>query len=77
MQCIAEAAAKYGDGNILFTTRLTVECQGIPYENIEPFRNYLAKEGLVTGGTGSKVRPIVACKATTCQYGLLGWICPI
>lgn len=71
MQCISEAAEKYGDGNILFTTRLTVECQGIPYENIEDFRNYLAKEGLVTGGTGSKVRPIVACKATTCQYGLL------
>ena len=24
-----------------------------------------------TGGTGSKVRPVVACKGTTCQYGLL------
>ncbi|MCI8679838.1 MAG: (4Fe-4S)-binding protein, partial [Oscillospiraceae bacterium] len=24
-----------------------------------------------TGGTGSLVRPVVACKGTTCQYGLL------
>lgn len=26
---------------------------------------------LSTGGTGSKVRPVVACKGTTCQYGLI------
>ena len=26
---------------------------------------------LDTGGTGSKVRPVVSCKGTTCQYGLL------
>ena len=27
--------------------------------------------GLETGGTGSKVRPVVSCKGTTCQYGLI------
>lgn len=70
-KCIAEAAEKFGNGDVLFTTRLTVEIPGIPYDKIEDFRAYIAKEGLVTGGTGSKVRPIVACKATTCQYGLL------
>jgi dissimilatory sulfite reductase (desulfoviridin) alpha/beta subunit len=48
---------------------LTVEVQGIPYDKIEDFRSYIAKEGLVTGGTGSKVRPVVSCKGTTCQYG--------
>jgi dissimilatory sulfite reductase (desulfoviridin) alpha/beta subunit len=53
------------------TTRLTIEVQGIPYDKIEDFRAYIAKEGLVTGGTGSKVRPIVSCKGTTCQYGLI------
>ena len=26
---------------------------------------------LETGGTGPKVRPVVACKGTTCQYGLI------
>ena len=25
----------------------------------------------MTGGTGAKVRPVVSCKGTTCQYGLL------
>jgi len=70
-RCVAEAAEKFGNGNVLFTTRLTIEVPGIPYDKIEEFRAYIAKEGLETGGTGSKVRPIVACKATTCQYGLI------
>lgn len=67
---IAEAAEKFGDGHIALTTRLTMEVTGVPYESIEPFRAFLAEGGLETGGTGSKVRPVVACKGTTCQYGL-------
>lgn len=67
---IAEAAEKFGSGEMVFTTRLTVEVKGIHYDNIEPFREYVAKAGLETGGTGAKVRPIVSCKGTTCQYGL-------
>ena len=70
-QCIAEAAAKYGNGIVTLTTRLTIEVQGIPYEKIEEFQQYIAKAGLVTGGTGSLVRPVVSCKGTTCQYGLI------
>lgn len=70
-RCIAEAAEKFGSGEVEFTTRLTVEVPGIPYDKIEEFQAYIAKEGLVTGGTGAKVRPVVACKGTTCQYGLL------
>ena len=70
-RCIAEAAEKFGNGVITFTTRLTVEVQGIPYDKIEEFKEYIAREGLITGGTGSVVRPVVACKGTTCQYGLL------
>ena len=68
---ILEAAEKFGSGDIAMTVRQAVEVQGIPYENIEPFQEFLAEEGLVTGGTGPKVRPIVSCKGTTCQYGLL------
>lgn len=67
---IAEAADKFGNGDVEFTTRLTVEVRGIPFENIESFREYIAKAGLETGGTGSLVRPVVSCKGTTCQYGL-------
>ena len=70
-KCISEAAELYGNGIITMTTRLTIECQGIPYEKIEDFRAYIKKENLVTGGTGSKVRPVVSCKGTTCQYGLI------
>jgi dissimilatory sulfite reductase (desulfoviridin) alpha/beta subunit len=70
-KCISEAAELFGNGNITFTSRLTVEVQGIPYDKIEDFRAYIAKEGLVTGGTGSKVRLVVSCKGTTCQYGTI------
>jgi len=67
---IAEAAKLYGDGTMMFTTRLTVEVSGVHYDNIPAFQAYIAKAGLVTGGTGTLVRPVVSCKSTTCQYGL-------
>jgi len=70
-KCISEAAELFGNGIVTFTTRLTVEVQGIPYDKIDDFRAYIAREGLVTGGTGSKVRPVVSCKGTTCKYGLI------
>lgn len=70
-RCMAEAAEKFGSGELLYTTRLSVEIPGIPYEKIDEFREFIAKENLVTGGTGAKVRPVVSCKGTTCQYGLL------
>lgn len=70
-RAVAEAAEKFGSGEITMTTRLTFEIQGISYENIEPLREFLAQYGLETGGTGSKVRPVVSCKGTTCQYGLI------
>ena len=64
---IAEAAKKFGSGEVAFTTRLTVEIQAVPYENINSLMEFLEKHGLKTGGTGPKVRPVVACKGTTCQ----------
>lgn len=70
MICICEAARLYGNGNVSFTSRLTVEVPGIAYDNITPFCEYIGKAGLKTGGTGPKVRPVVACKGTTCVFGL-------
>lgn len=67
---IAEAARRFGNGDVEFTVRLTVEVRGIHYDNIEAFREFIAQAGLETGGTGSLVRPVVSCKGTTCQYGL-------
>ena len=69
-RAIAEAADRFGSGEVALTTRLTMEIQGVKYENIEPLFAFLAEHGLSTGGTGAKVRPVVSCKGTTCQYGL-------
>lgn len=71
MRAITEAAERFGNGQVAMTTRLTIEIQHIPFDNIEPLREFLAQYGLETGGTGSKVRPVVSCKGTTCQYGLI------
>ncbi len=71
MQAVAEAAKRYGSGEVAMTVRMTLEVQHIPFENIEPFTAFLASHGLQTGGTGPKVRPVVSCKGTTCQYGLI------
>lgn len=68
---IAEAADRFGSGEVTMTTRLTMEIQGVQYENIQPLVDFLGAHGLLTGGTGSLVRPVVSCKGTTCQYGLL------
>lgn len=70
-RAIGEAAEMFGSGEVTMTSRLTMEIQGVPFENIEPLRAYLLQAGLETGGTGSKVRPVVSCKGTTCQYGLI------
>ena len=71
MAAIAEAAKRFGSGEAAMTTRLTIEIQGVPYANIQPMQEYLAQFDLVTGGTGKKIRPVVSCKGTTCQFGLI------
>ncbi len=68
---IAQAAEKFGSGEVTMTSRLTLEIQGVHYSNIEDAIAYLNENGLITGGTGSLVRPVVSCKGTTCQYGLI------
>ncbi|MDM8300916.1 FAD-dependent oxidoreductase [Collinsella tanakaei] len=68
---VAEASETFGSGEVTMTTRLTLEIQGVPYDNIEACIAFLQDHGLDAGGTGSKVRPVVSCKGTTCQYGLI------
>lgn len=70
-RAIAEAADRFGSGQVAMTTRLTMEIQGVRYENIQPLMDFLSAYGLTTGGTGALVRPVVSCKGTTCQYGLI------
>ena len=71
ISAIAEAAKLFGSGEAAMTSRLSVEILSVPYANIEPMREFLKKHGLETGGTGPKVRPVVSCKGTSCQYGLI------
>ena len=70
-RAIADAATKFGSGEIAMTTRQTVEIQRVPYGNIEDLIAFLGEYGLEIGGTGPKVRPIVSCKGTTCVFGLI------
>ena len=67
---IAEAAERFGSGEITMTSRMTMEIQGVPYDKIDELIAFLGEHGLTTGGTGKLVRPVVSCKGTTCQYGL-------
>lgn len=70
-RAIAEAADRFGSGEVAMTSRMTVEIQGVSYNNIPLLVLFLKEKGLETGGTGPKVRPVVSCKGTTCQFGLI------
>ena len=69
LHSIAECAETYGNGKVIFTSRLAAEIVGIPFEKIPEAESFMAERGLYFGGTGAKVRPIAACKGTTCVYG--------
>ena len=69
LRAIAECAEKYGSGKVIFTSRLAAEIQGIPYDKIDEADAFIKSFGISFGGTGAKVRPITACKGTTCVYG--------
>lgn len=71
MAKVAEAAEKYGNGEVALTSRLTLEVIGIPYDKIDDFREYIGEVGLETGGTGAQPRPIISCKGTVCRFGLI------
>jgi len=70
-RAIAEAADRFGSGEVAMTTRQTIEIQGVPYANIPALIDFLKIHGLEPGGTGPKVRPVVSCKGTTCVFGLI------
>lgn len=70
-RAVAEAAEKFGSAEVAMTSRLTLEIQGVKYENIPHLIDFLSAHGLETGGTGALVRPVVSCKGTTCQFGLI------
>lgn len=66
---IAYLAEKYGRGYVGETTRLQVEIPWIKDEQVEEFMEEAKALGLRHGGTGQKIRPLVACKGTVCLHG--------
>ena len=68
---VAEAADRFGSGEVALTSRMTFEIQGVPYERIPELVLFLKENGMECGGTGPKVRPVVSCKGTTCVFGLI------
>ena len=69
LKTVSEISSKFGNGKVIPTTRLGLEIQGIPYENVQDAIDYAESHGLKFGGTGNKIRPITSCKGTTCVYG--------
>ena len=48
---------------------MAAEIVGIPFDKIPEAEQFMAERNLYFGGTGAKIRPITACKGTTCVYG--------
>ena len=69
LRAIADCAEKFGNGKVNFTSRLDAEIVGIPFDKIPEAEQFMAERGLYFGGTGAKIRPVTACKGTTCVYG--------
>jgi len=66
---MSRIAENYGDGKLMATSRQCIEISGIEFEDIEKAIAYAEENGLYFGGTGAKVRPVTACKGTTCVFG--------
>lgn len=69
LRTLAQCAETFGNGKVIFTSRLSAEIPGIPFEKIPAAEQFLQERGLNFGGTGPKIRPVTACKGTTCIYG--------
>lgn len=66
MSTIAE---KFGDGKLIATSRQAVEITDIDFDDIPKAMEFAKEHDLIFGGTGNKIRPVTACKGTTCVYG--------
>ena len=71
LRAIAECAEKFGNGKVIFTARLSAEIVGISFDKIPLAEDFMKERGLYFGGTGAKIRPVTACKGTTCVFGNL------
>lgn len=66
---INNIAQEYGQGYCGVTTRLQIEVPWIKDEDAEKVMEEAKALGLRHGGTGQKIRPLVACKGTVYLHG--------
>lgn len=71
LRSLVDIADKYGREYIGFTTRQCIEIPWIKEESIVEVKKMIKKAGITTGGTGSKVIAVAACKGKLCKYGLI------
>ena len=71
LAALSDIAGKYGRGYMTFTTRLNIDIPWVVQENLDAVKQAVEEVGLKVGGTGFTVRPIVACKGTTCNNGIV------
>jgi dissimilatory sulfite reductase (desulfoviridin) alpha/beta subunit len=70
MAALSEIVRKYGRGYIYLTNRLNIIVPWIAEEHLNDVKEAVEKAGMVVGGTGPTVRPIVSCVGTICDHGL-------
>ena len=71
LRVLADVAEQYGNGAIHLTTRQGVEIHDLSEGAIEPAAGALAAVNLGYGGSGKRVRTIVACPGLRCKYGVI------
>ncbi len=69
LEALGRIAKRCGDGRLCMTSRFCIELTGIPHDQLDEAEALVHKAGLFAGAMGAKVRPIVCCKATYCQFG--------
>lgn len=71
MAVLSDITRKYGRSYLTFTNRLNIDIPWVAEDNLDAVKQAVEEVGLVVGGTGPTVRPIVACKGTICDKGLV------
>ncbi len=71
LRAIAGIAEKFGDGEVHFTVRQSVEIRGVSVEDFDAIHAALREAGLSTAACGPRVRaPVVCPGSATCKRGL-------
>lgn len=68
MEDVLCVAREFGNGEIAFTREGSVEIRNIGEKQLEDSLKQLERYGLVWGGTGAHVRPVMNCRDYDCEH---------